>query len=472
LICYICDKEDWHSFDSKDQKLNPARELLCCKGCGSVCYRVEPASEEKIRDYYRKEYRPEPNHLNLITTTHKLNYIKIFLQDYFKGKEPGLVIGDVGSATGYLVAHFRGMGHKATGCEYTVTYRRFAEHFYGVPLTEELRTDLKYDLITVYHVLEHLIEPDKKLAHYVSLLKDDGRMLISTPQWYDVLEEASGPNVTTFEHLWHKDHINVFSETTIRNLFTKCELVIEKEDHFVYGQTYLLRKMTAEEKMHKNIVNEGWEEKVKRTLEAKLAIELFGRRDLREALKVWPKFPDAWLRLAFEVFGKDPDRQADLFEEAEKLMPIQRRLLSAKAVWLFQRQKYDEAMKIFEWFAKYCPDEDKLMFMGFACALNGDGKRAMPYFYQAADMDPRKWSDAMDWVCREAAKLPTWDERALETISRQVKETARPGLKLVDPMFDKAPDGYGSGQELGNSREGAENVPDETRLADPKAGIS
>ena len=88
------------------------------------------------------------------------------------------------------------------------------------------------------------------------------------------------------------------------------------------------------------------------------------------------------------------------------------------------------------WFIQNKPDEEKFMYLGYCYSMIGEGKKAMQAYYQAADMDPRKWQEAMDLVCKEASKLPAWDERALESISKEVQATARKGLKLVDPMFD------------------------------------
>ena len=45
------------------------------------------------------------------------------------------------------------------------------------------------DFISMYHTFEHFMEPNKKLELYVSLLKDDGVMLISTPEWLNLLDE-------------------------------------------------------------------------------------------------------------------------------------------------------------------------------------------------------------------------------------------------------------------------------------------
>lgn len=430
MRCPICDtQENWHSL----KELHSKKELRVCNTCGFVGFKIEEGEEEKTKDYYRFQYRPAPGYGNLVTTAHKQNYIINFLSDYLKEKKD-LVIGDVGCATGYLVAYFRRIGHKATGSEYTLTFRRFAEHFYGIPITEELMDDLKYDLITIYHVAEHMIDPDKKLTHYRGLLKEDGHMLISTPKWYDSLEEASGPAITSFENLWHENHINIYSERSIKNLFKKVGLEIVKEDHFVYGQTYLVKK--AEPQPLTKGDYENPQEIIEKTKLSNEAIKLFLAGKFKEAKELYPKFPDAWVSLIINTYGKDSGRQEDAWIEAFKALPRNKKLLTIySAVYLFQRARYPEAIKILNDLITVCPDEDKFMVLGQSYAMLGEHKKAMDYFFRSADMNPTKWQIAMDFMGKEASMIPAWDEVQLQQLGEKVVRDAKPKLKLIDPIF-------------------------------------
>jgi len=408
MKCYICDSdEQFHSL--KD--IHPERELMVCKPCGNICYRVEPKNEEQVKEYYRKEYRAIPSHLNLLTTQNKLNYIRVFLGDYLKDKK-NLICGDVGCATGYVPNWLRGLGHRATGCEYTISYRRFAEHFYGFPVTEELPTKYKYDLISIYHVLEHIVEPDKKLKHYADLLADDGRMLIATPTWLDILEEASGAPMATFENLFHKDHINVFTINSVQRLFAKCGLVVEKEDHIQYGQTYLLKKAKTVQEI-KAPEPEKWETQAALILKCKEAIELYKKRMFKEATEVWPKFPEAWLKLIFDVHGKSPDHQIDLWESAKPHLVDSWRMRYGLGMWFYQKDEIDKAIECFEWFIQSKPNSEAYMQLGYCFAKKDMHQKAIRAFNMSAQVNPLQWSNAMNWACRSAAQIPTWDERAM-----------------------------------------------------------
>lgn len=427
MKCWVCDKEDFHSL----AEYNPERELLVCKGCGAMMYKVDAGDEEKVKEYYRKSYRPEPTSENVLTSTRKLGYVQIFLKDFMEEKkDKQMVCGDVGCAIGYIPHWLRTRGHKATGSELTLTYRRFAENWYGIPITEELETKHKYDLISLYHVLEHLIEPDKKLAHYASLLAEGGHMLISTPEWHRTLEEASGSNMAGFTHLYHKDHINVFTETSIKNLFRKAGLVIVKEDHLMYGQTYLLTKGAVDP-----ITPEPWETVVENVKKDKESIDLYLKKQYREALAIRPKFPEAYIKIVYEKHSKEPDLQDKTFEEARAALGDNTRLAMARSTWLYQQEYFEQCTQQLLWLADVRPNEDVFAMLGHCFAQTGQGANAIRAFYKCSEINPNRWVECMNAICREASRLPTWDERAQTDMIKQLSgQLPKPELK--DPAME------------------------------------
>lgn len=428
MHCYSCGQQNWESFGD----IHKERELLCCKSCGALAFRVDPSKEEEIKEYYRKVYRPAPNVMNLITTAHKRAYIDAFLSDFLHAAEgKHLVCGDVGCATGYIPQWLRSLGHKATGSELTITYRRFAEHFYSVPVAEELDARHKYDLITIYHVLEHLMAPDAKMQHHAGLLADGGRMLVATPEWLRQIEEGSGAVISDFATLYHKDHINVFSENSIKNLFSRVGLKIEKEDHVVYGQTYLLSRGTAGDVLHRD----DYKAVMEHVRLQKSAIEAFARGDLREAVRLYPKFPDAWIRMIHGEHMKDRAKQADLFADAMRLMPDNAKLKLSFATWLYMGEELEKALACFNDLLKIKPNEDLFIFRGWALAKLGLREAAMESFNRAAVMNPMKWAEAMNAIAKCAVELPCWEERAVEEAKAALY--AKSGVKpiLQDPVM-------------------------------------
>lgn len=434
MICYVCEKDTWESLGTfQPSPEDTTRELRICRDCGNVAYKVEPIEEKKLKDFYRKDYRGMPNFTNFLTTTNKLNYITSFLSDFLKDKK-GLVVGDVGCATGYLLYWMRQNGHRATGSEWTVTYRRFCEHFYGIPITEDLETKHKYDLIVMYHTFEHMVEPDKKLKHYVSLLSENGRIMISCPEWLDTLEEASGQEMKSFEHLFHTNHINLFTNQSMKNVIAKCGLEIEKENHITYGQTYLLKK--AEKPLP--IIKEKWQEQLKKIRKTQVAIAFYQQGKFQEAIKEWPKFPEAYVAQVQRLYTKDPSRQRDIFEEAKKLLEDSPRVHHAAAQWLYQYDNWKGALELLYWVLEHKPTPPIYVLIAYCLSHLGDHKKAMIFMQKSAELDPRQWADNMNWVCHEAASIPAWDEVAMQKFSQAYLNQNRDKIKTSpnDPVME------------------------------------
>lgn len=428
MLCYVCDQNNW----TTPPNLHTKAEIMVCNDCGTVAHNVDGKDEKKLLEFYRKEYRPAPNYNNILTTSNKERYVKLFLLDFLKGKK-GMVTGDVGCATGYLPNFFRTLGHKATGAEYTTTFRRVAEHIYGIPVTEELRTDWKYDLITIYHVLEHMMEPDKKLNQYMSLLKPGGHLFVSTPYWFEDLEEQTGDTIKHFEHHFHTNHINVFSQQSLQNLFAKCKLKIVKQDFKTYGQTYLLRALLPGEEATP-IVKEDPKVRIEQLARMKAAIEAHTNKKYKEAIELWPRFPEAHISLIMDTCAKDPIRQEDEWQKTLKVFGEDNmRVLTQFGVWLYQRERYKECLDVLNAVDKSKPNAIVYIYMAW-CATNlGMLKEAMFLFNQARTSDPTKWVEATNWMLKIAADIPCWQEVAEEALKEKLIEVNKESLK-VDPV--------------------------------------
>lgn len=440
MRCPICDGREWYDKGVVSGVQGwPSLRVCASDGCGGIFYDVREEDEAKLLEFYRSDYRTAPNHRNLLTTTTKQNYIMRALSPILKAAEKAgkqLVCGDWGCATGYIPAALRQRGHRATGSEYTRGYRRFAEHFYGVAVAEELPEKHPYDLITCYHVLEHMVAPDVKLKKMVSLLKDDGRLLIATPEWLSDLEVQSGEELSGRGHYYHKNHINCFTRESLVRLFLKAGLVIVSEDHDVYGQTYILRKSTGETVA----IPEENPLEVSAKVDASLAaIDAYMKGETRRAMELWPRFPEAYIRTVFGMYGKDPVAQEHFFQEGLKLMPTNVRLLMTFAGWLFQRERFGEAEQLYRQLMGVRPGVEPLMKLGWCAIHRGANAEAVALFMKAADLNPQVWTEAMELACRSASALPHWEERAREEAAKLFAKQAE-GIKVEpkDAGFDES----------------------------------
>lgn len=93
-----------------------------------------------------------------------------------------------------------------------------------------------FDVITLWHVLEHLPKLDDHILIFKKLLKSDGRLIIAVPnfkshdaKWYKKYWAA----YDVPRHLWH------FSKTSISKLVAKEDMIVEKHLPMTFDSFYV-----------------------------------------------------------------------------------------------------------------------------------------------------------------------------------------------------------------------------------------
>lgn len=82
-----------------------------------------------------------------------------------------------------------------------------------------------FDVITLWHVLEHLPKLNEHISVLKKLLKPNGRLVIAVPNYksFDAMHYKNfWAAYDVPRHLWH------FSQTSISKLFSKVDMVVEK----------------------------------------------------------------------------------------------------------------------------------------------------------------------------------------------------------------------------------------------------
>jgi len=131
---------------------------------------------------------------------------------------------DIGAGTGDFLASALKAGFDVVGVEPNAKARKFAADK-GVILESEMENlkGKQFQVITLWHVLEHLPNLEEQISTIVSLLKTDGTLIIAVPNFksFDAKHYKShwaGYDVP--RHLWH------FSKTAITKLFEKHHMEI------------------------------------------------------------------------------------------------------------------------------------------------------------------------------------------------------------------------------------------------------
>lgn len=299
MRCIICDQDNWENVDEYRDLQNKDSKpvgMAICTSCGFISYPNKYKTKEEILEYYRKEYRGgAPTFNNLVTGQRKLHYHDFFLKEVFMKWEADKtkpVIGEVGAAIGMVLNMLKkGIpGAQVYGTELTTSYRNVASQEFGINLEEDLPKK-EYDLLMTYKVAEHQMDVDKEFEKYHSLLKEDGYLYVSVPTWFGVLENF-GLGGFDLEYYYHPDHINVWTEKLFRSLLKKIGFKIIKEDHFIYGDTYLCKK-TAPQELSQDDYESVDDIKNKLKL-VKECYEAFKVNDFDTVINKWPNIPMAY----------------------------------------------------------------------------------------------------------------------------------------------------------------------------------
>jgi len=225
-FCPVCGSVDTGDFLScKDYLATKEQFDICkCKTC-SFAFTQDFPTEDKIARYYdAPEYVSHSDtHKGIINFLyHQVRKISLRSKARLVTKYSSIKKGkllDIGSGTGYFLNKMKERKWIVTGIEKAEDARKFtkqkfdidsqsSEYLYEIPCKTK-------DVVTMWHVLEHLEHLNSVLDHIQGILKDDGILVIALPNkasldaahyqeyWaaYDVPRHLWHFSPSDFEHL-------------------------------------------------------------------------------------------------------------------------------------------------------------------------------------------------------------------------------------------------------------------------------
>lgn len=346
-ICLFCKSQEW--IDADYLRAEPAN-MVVCKECGFITFK-RFRDDDDYKNYYDKDYRKSNvvNTNNIVTTNRKIGYHEKFLSEWFTKKKAELnrpiIVGEIGAGIGYFLKWAKDrFGCEVSGSELTGIYRNYAKNAMGIDLTIEFDFEKKYDLISCYHTIEHIPEPDVLLKRLRGCLNPGGVLYIATPIWMEELMRWGGGTFTTFDEHFHPDHINAWSRSHFEWLLDITGWYILSENRQMYGWTMLLEPGPPDEHgVDKDILPDG--ENVMEQLEKmQRAITAYRKNNFSEAISIYPQFVDAYMG-EIEKASKDFSRQMEICDAGQKACQNVRSFQAQKGMILYQYDRLDEAHK-------------------------------------------------------------------------------------------------------------------------------
>ena len=133
---------------------------------------------------------------------------------------------DIGAGTGDFLSVAKNDGWQTIGVEPSERAKSIAKNK-GVSFVEETSEleNQSFDVISMWHVLEHVPDLDKQIKELKRLLKPTGTLIIAVPNFKSFDAKYYGKFWAAYDvpiHFWH------FSKTAIKLLFEKEEMKLEK----------------------------------------------------------------------------------------------------------------------------------------------------------------------------------------------------------------------------------------------------
>ena len=196
----------------KDGKgvINPLRTWVKCEKCGLIYSNPIP-SEESLNEYYllladdNKENIDNRFSFLVNMSNERLEKIERYNQNDNK-------LLDIGTGHGIFVGTAIDRGWNAKGLELAEGNCEYARDELGIELINkdffEFDYDEKYDVVTLFEVIEHLKDPAKALNRIHEMTKENGIVVIATPirdSLYGNKTKEKNVFWTTVEHLVYFD---------------------------------------------------------------------------------------------------------------------------------------------------------------------------------------------------------------------------------------------------------------------------
>ncbi len=192
---------------------NPIRLWMYCEPCHHMFARHFPKKLFFLNDSPRS-----PNHAFFNYYSEILGRISQYAS--------GMTLFEVGVGASECLLAAREIGFDAFGIDVIEKHVRMAREKYGLNAETadfvEYETGARFDVIIMGDVLEHVSDPVLAIRKAESLLKDDGALWVSTPNFDSAFSIVSG----------HKDpmkrqqyHVNYFSRESFYKLLAACGLM-------------------------------------------------------------------------------------------------------------------------------------------------------------------------------------------------------------------------------------------------------
>ena len=245
--CPICKSKNINKFiDSKDFSTSSEDyTIFICNDC-SFAFTQDVPDENSIGKYYKsEEYISHSD-------TKKGLFFKIYhivrnymlknkqkIVEKYSGQKTGKIL-DIGTGTGYFINKMKQHGWSVAGIEQDDDARNFGKSNFNLDVFDKKKLfefdDNYFDVITMWHVLEHVHRYNEYLNQIKKILKPNGKLIIAVPNYTSYDAKHYKKYWAAYDlpiHLWH------FSPKSIKILLNNYNFNLIKKKGMPFDSFYV-----------------------------------------------------------------------------------------------------------------------------------------------------------------------------------------------------------------------------------------
>lgn len=234
LFCKLCLNAEIELYCRKD-----SIDVFRCRNCGLIFAFWEP-DEKVLEDHYSAEYfKPYLESMSI----HVNKRFKRRIRE-IKSLKPSGKLLDVGSGVGIFLKLAVEQGYDVLGadisswaCEYA--RKKFNLKVFNGDFREAGLKSEYFDVITLWHVLEHVKNPVIFLKDINKYLKKDGILAVEVPNVESIMAKAAG---IYWELMAPKEHLFYFNIRTLKSVLGDAGFKIIKSKTYAWTMPDMIFK--------------------------------------------------------------------------------------------------------------------------------------------------------------------------------------------------------------------------------------
>ena len=245
-------------------------KLVRCNDCSHIIT-TPMLSENDLADLYGTYYPRKNITVEQVTKqAAKVNLAFSKLRRWLMGQDnqgqykarSGEKMLDIGCGSGLSLLEAKELGVEAWGIESDPNVKRFAEklglRIHQGSVHDNPFPDIKFDLIVLNQVIEHIPEPDKTLQLLHSRLTKDGRVILIFPNVNSIWCKLSGSRWINWHIPYHLHH---FNKKTFTLMSERCDYHVVRSQTITPNIWTIMQLRASRQSIMRGQSNPIWEVK-------------------------------------------------------------------------------------------------------------------------------------------------------------------------------------------------------------------